>query len=192
MNDAETSGMQEPADLAAECHRLRIKACTRWSGVAKGYVDVAACEAAQKAEKELREAIDRLASLASRPQPQATDHLAGQDKWDARGAATDIVMHIEQVDEMRDDYSRRKPLAWAAARAALALQPVQQEPDEWRQFVFEVINDHVTVGYLQVSSETRERCLELSTGDRAKYRTPLESLAKLALASPAATPGEKR
>jgi hypothetical protein len=78
--------------------------------------------------RQQNDAIDNLRARAERLRGVLAELMALKDLKDEESrlrqrrivATSRDLQAIEEVDAMRDDYNTRKPLAWSAARAALA------------------------------------------------------------------------
>lgn len=66
--------------------------------------------------------------LTSTTREALAELVALKDIKDRLAAGLNEVSYFQGGKYLLEEYERRKPLAWAAARAALATQPAQPEP----------------------------------------------------------------
>jgi hypothetical protein len=153
------------------------------------------------ASKKLRAAV---AALAARAQPATTPPDAGvREALAELVALKDMKERLERLHEMGmgtdyTDYHRRKPLAWAAARAALAAQPAATPPDAGvREALFEQTLRQI-VQSPRIENSVRGKRLRCPVclfpwkpGDKPHHASDCASeIARAALAAQATPPAE--
>jgi hypothetical protein len=88
------------------------------------------------------------------------------DEWQAENSGQQSGVNLRDMQAKRDDYQRRKPLAWANARAALAAHDAQPatEPSEPMTREFCVDYPGTAAGIInrlarQIDAQQQKQCI---------------------------------